>query len=81
MKEIIEALKMLDLYGKEVIFEMLKSHFKNVSFRLKSVPNGGSVSYKTSALQPEKSVQIEKYIIHRNNEITLKTSSGYLRFF
>lgn len=81
MKQIIKTLKMLDLYGPEVVFEMLKTRFKNVSFRLKSVPNDGSRSYKTTALQPEKSVQIEKYIIHRNNEITLKTSAGYLRFF
>lgn len=80
-KTIIETLKFHDLYGTEIILRMMQKQFKNVLFCTRSIPSAGSACYKSNQLNPEAPVKIIKYILHRNKEITLQTSAGYLRFF
>lgn len=68
-----------DLYGDEVFITMLKTAFKNVCFTDKSIPSSGSPVKDSKAVRDD--LKVNKAIFHRNNEITIFTDNGNLRFF
>lgn len=79
MESLKETYKYLDLYGSEVFIQMLKQSFKDAAIRNKTIPNGGSPTVKSEFINPK--LIVEKAIFHKNNEVTVKTNHGYLRFF
>ena len=68
-----------DLYGDSVFIGMLKNAFKSVCFTDKSIPSAGSPVRSSKAVKDD--LRVNKAIFHRNNEITIFTDNGNLRFF
>lgn len=77
----LEIRKYFDLYGLETILIDLKSRYFFVSFCKKSIPKIGSLTIKTNELKTTSDAKIEKVIIHKNGNITLKTNFCFLQFF
>lgn len=68
-----------DLYGSEIFIAMLKNAFKNVCYCDKAIPGAGSPVQNSRAVRED--LTIKKAIFHHNNEITILTDKGNLRFF
>lgn len=75
--------KYLDLYGPEVMKEMLKNDgFSLVSFRQKSVPSAGSPCYPIERLNTPNDMKILRTISHKQiNTFVVLTNYGYLKFW
>jgi len=69
----------LDLYGSTVLIMALKNKFKGVAMCLKSIPSAGSMCGKSTNVKDN--LTVNKAIFHRNNEVTILTDKGNLRFF
>jgi hypothetical protein len=80
MKNLEQLLTLADLYGFEVVISQLKKRFTLVSYRDKSIPTGGSPTWETGRLKEDLGATIQKAIQHKNGEVTLITSLGYLKF-
>lgn len=80
MKAIKENLKMIDIYGPEVIFEQLKKAFYFVSYAEKSIPTAGSMTKKSDCLRNVVGLQVIKTVFHKNGNITVQTDKGFLKF-
>lgn len=79
-----ELKKFSDLYGMDVLHEILVTKgYTHVSMREKSIPDDGSAVHSVHRKKSELfSLQkIEKIILHRNNDVTIKTDIAYLRYF
>ena len=71
-----------DLYGFQVVLEMLKQdNYKFVSYRNKSIPNVGSPCKNINTLKISTNPKINKVICHKDNSITFKTDVCFLRFW
>lgn len=77
----IEIKKYFDLHELETILIDLKNRYLFVSFCKKSIPKKGSLTIESKQLKTTSNARIEKVIIHKNNNITLKTNFCYLQFF
>lgn len=75
-----EIKKYYDLYGYDVIATVLKSKFYFVSFCKNSIPGPGSLTLKTEKLNVLSDAKIEKVILHKNLNLTIKTNYGFLKF-
>jgi hypothetical protein len=69
----------LDLYGSQNFIIALKLKFKAVAFTENSMPTMGSPCKPSSFVRDD--LSIIKAVFHRNNEVTVKTDRGYLKFF
>ena len=69
-----------DLYGWAITVSELKKTFSLVSWAKNSIPTLGSRTFDTDRLNDNNRTTIKKVIIHRNGELTLVTSRGWLRF-
>ena len=69
----------LDLYGSSVFLRMLKTHFKGVCFTKKAIPGPGSPTAKSTGVK--ENLTVLRAIFHRNNEVTVITPAGNMRFF
>lgn len=81
MKAIKDNLKMIDLYGHEIIFEQLKQNYTFVSYAEKSIPTAGSMTKKAICFRYDETLQLLKTIHHRNGATTIQTNKGFLQFF
>ncbi len=61
--------KYLDLYGDSVFITALKSKFKSVAVRDKTIPNGGSPCSPSCNIRED--LKVKRAIFHKNNEITV----------
>lgn len=77
----IEIKKYFDLHELETILIDLKNRYLFVSFCKKSIPKQGSLTIESKQLKTTSNAKIEKVIIHKNGNITLKTNFCYLQFF
>lgn len=68
-----------DLYGSGVFIQMLKKGYKSVCYTNKAIPGPGSPCRNSSDVLDN--LEIKKAIFHRNNEVTIFTDNGNLRFF
>ncbi len=68
------------LYGYTVTILQLKKIYTFVSYAEKSIPTPGSRTLTTDKLNEGGDTLLEKIILHKNNDITLKTNYGYLKF-
>ena len=59
---------------------VLKNEYTFVSWRLKSIPDGGSITRLSKKLMVEQITNVKKMIFHKNNDVTAITDKGYLRF-
>ena len=69
-----------DLYGWAVTVTALKKQFALVSWAKSSKPTAGSLTLPTNKLNENNDTEIHKVILHRNNELTLVTNQGWLKF-
>ena len=83
MEEFKRQIKMYyDVYGYDVIIELLKGKYHHVSACPKSIPHAGSPYYHVSLLKSRNDVKINKVIVHSKvDSVTLFTSRGVLRFW
>lgn len=79
MESIKDTYRNLDLYGSTVFLRMLKKHFKGVCFAKKAIPGPGSPTAKVEGVKED--LRVLRAIFHRNNEVTVITPSGNIRFF
>ena len=79
MEAIKDACRNLDLYGSTVFLRMLKTHFKGVCFAKKAIPGPGSPTAKSTGVK--ENLTVLRAVFHRNNEVTVITPSGNIRFF
>jgi len=79
MNTIREIYKCLDLYGSEVLLTALKDKYKAVAYTNKSIPSQGSPCRSSKDIAS--GLIVNKAIFHHNNEITVFTNHGNLRFF
>lgn len=79
MKSLIDTYRNLDLYGSTVFLRMLKTHFKGVCFAKKAIPGPGSPTAKSTGVK--ENLTVLRAIFHRNNEVTVITPAGNMRFF
>ena len=75
-----EIKKYATLYGYLVTILQLKKIYTFVSYAEKSIPTAGSQTLTTDKLKEDTSILLENVILHKNNNITLKTNFGYLKF-
>lgn len=71
--------KDLDLYGSTVMLAALKQQYKAVAYTNKSIPSQGSPCRSSADIASN--LAISKVIFHKNNEVTIFTQHGNLRFF
>lgn len=71
--------KDIDLYGSDVMLSALKQQYKAVAYTNKSIPSQGSPCRSSADIAPN--LVISRVIFHKNNEVTVFTNNGNLRFF
>lgn len=69
-----------DLYGWHVTVLRLKKLFTSVSWAKNSKPGPGSLTLPVEKLKGNNDTLIKKVILHKNEELTLVTNQGWLRF-
>lgn len=69
-----------DLYNYQTVVLMLKKRFDLFSIRRSSEPTEGSPTYPTAFLDHNADNKIQRVILHRNNEVTIITDLGWLKF-
>jgi len=69
----------LDIYGSDVFLTALKWSYKSVAYTNKSIPGQGSPCRSSKDIADN--LTINRAIFHKNNEITVFTNHGNLRFF
>ena len=72
--------KYADLYGWNTVATQLKNKYTFVSFCKNSVPTQGSITYYVNKVNEDANIIINKVILHKDNNITLVTSDGYIQF-
>ena len=79
-KIIKDILDNSDLYQWSITVKQLKNKYSLVSWCKNSKPTQGSLTLPTEKLNENNDTIIDKYIIHKNLDITLKTNQGFLKF-
>ena len=79
MQSIKEIYKYLDLYGDSLLIQVLKGQYKKVAYCDKSIPGGGSPCKDSNKVRED--LKMKRASFHRNNEVTILTECGNLRFF
>jgi hypothetical protein len=71
--------KDIDLYGSEVMLIALRNKYKAVAYTKRSIPGPGSPCRSSKDISL--ALTIRKVIFHNNNEVTVYTNHGNLRYF
>jgi len=79
MNDLKAIAKDIDLYGSDIMLSALKKQYKAVAYTKKSIPTQGSPCRSSADIAPD--LKISKVIFHKNNEVTVFTDHGNLRFF
>jgi hypothetical protein len=79
IKALKDTYKHIDLYGSEVFLTQLKKHFNRVSYTNKTIPGPGSPCKPADSIAVD--LKVERAIFHDNNEVTVFTQHGNLRFW
>jgi hypothetical protein len=79
MNDLKTIAKDIDLYGSDIMLAALKLEYKAVAYTNKSIPSQGSPCRSSADIAPD--LLISKVIFHKNNEVTIFTNHGNLRFF
>ena len=64
----------------EITAIQLKNNFGLVSWRQKSIPSAGSLTFKTERLNTGHIEKINNFIIHNDGQVTIQTNKGFLKF-
>ena len=69
-------------YGLEVLHILLeKDGYKLVSFCENSIPTNGSKTFAIEKTNPKHNYEVEKVIVHKNLDITIKTKNkGFVKY-
>ena len=79
MNDLKAIAKDIDLYGSDVMLTALKQQYKTVAYTRKSIPTQGSPCRSSANIAAN--LAISQVVFHRNNEVTIFTNNGNLRFF